>query len=251
MPILIQDVVDRAAAALDSEDSQYFIFSRDYLPAILSAQDWITGVVNKALGQKKFSEEILQDLTLARVFQTSSYSRIQVQGLGHDVWTILGVSPLCDTVPAFSVTVPPNPQDSIYRNDLTYLRSDYSANRLNADEWDKNVKNPFFDGHDLEAGESISSFSFINYTDFTSTGYTLTAPAQELEVRPSIPNLPVMIRYVKVPTKPTLITGFVEYPMLVFDIFTDAVLYFMSRKIGDGTTIYQLATQDLMTLITG
>ena len=114
--------------------------------------------------------------------------------------------------------------DSKYRNDLSYFRSLYFAQRLNADEWTRNIKNPFADGHIPETGETPENYGYINNTDYSSVNYPITSPPQEIEIRPSGASGPVGIRYVKVPTKPTLIGDSVQFPAFVMDIFVQSTL---------------------------
>jgi len=244
--ILVSDIVSRCAASLDAEGAEYFLFDRDYLPALLSAQDFIISVVNETLGKKKFSEEIFADITFARVFQSSFFSRVQLDPslLGHDVWTILTIEPECETTPAFFVRAAAN-QNTLYRNDLTVTRSPFFAFRLNADEWSRNIKNPFVEGHELEAGESATSYSFTNYTNYNGS---YNVPTPEIEIRPAVSRRPVCVRYAKVPAKPALITDSIEFPAFVFNIITQATLNFISTKQGDKTVLNQLSMQ-LMALL--
>lgn len=251
MALLVSDIVARCASALDAEGSEYYLFQQDYLPAILSAQDWIVGIINTQLGNKKFSEEIFSELTMARVFQASAFSRIRLSAadLGHDVWTLLSVEPLPNTNPVFVAQVLPNAQDSKYRNDLAHLNSLFFAQRTTAEEWVRNIKNPFHDSHIPETGETPSNYGYLNYNDYTSVAYTLTSPTWEIEVRPTIGGKPCTIRYVRVPTKPTLTTNFIEFPVFVLDTFVQATLSFMAVKQGDQTTLESLSRQFTAMLI--
>lgn len=251
MAILVSDIISRCNQQIDAEGSEYYLFDQDFKPAINSAQDWLVGVINAAMGQKKFSEEIFQDITYARVFQTSAFSRVRIDPaqLGHDVWTILSVEPNCTTTPNFTVQVLPTRADSIYRSDLTQVDSPYYASRLAAEEWAANSGNPFSSSHDLEAGESAKYFGYLNYTNYTSTNYLLAAPKQELEIRPHIADSPVCIRYAKVPSKITVIGGSVEFPAFCADYVVSATLSYISVKQGDGTTLNQLSDKFLAVLL--
>lgn len=251
MAISVQEVVNRCASALDAEGSEYYLFDLDYKPAILSAQDWIVSVINSQLGNKKFSEEIFSDITLARVFQASAFSRIRLNpvDLGHDVWTLLSVEPLPNTNPTFVHQTLANPQDSIYRSDLAHISGVNFAKRRTTEEWTVNAKNPFDDSHILETGETAQDYGYLNNTDYTSSAYTLAAPTSEIEVRPSIGGLACTIRYVRVPQKIALITDFIQFPVFVLDTFVQATLHYMSVKQGDQTTLNSLSAQFLQTLI--
>lgn len=251
MSILVADIISRCAAQVDAEGSDFYTFTEDYLPAILSAQDWVVSVINSQLGKKKFSEEIFSDLRIARVFQASNFSRIRLDPalLGHSIWTLTSIEPLPITDPTFIAQVLPAPQDSKYRNDLTHVSSNFYAQRTSDEEWAKNKNNPFHDSHAGENGETPSSYGYLDYTDYTSSAYTLTAPAQEIEVRPAIANQPVTIRYIRVPSKPTATSDSLQFPVFAFDIIVSATLSFLAVKQGDQTTLESLSTRFLSQLI--
>lgn len=255
MPIPVQSIVTRCQASIDSEGSEYFLFNQDFRPAINSAQDWIVGVINANLGNKKFSEEIFKDLTYAQVWQASNFSRITIDppstGSQNNLWTILDVIPLPTTYPAFIPLATAQPNYSVFRGDLAHIESDYYATRLSAEEWEKNKRNPFAQGHTLEAGESANSYGYLLQTNYTSSGYQaqVNNQPQEIEIRPSIARLPCTIKYVKVPSEIVLITDNVEFPLLVSDIFVSATLYYLSVKIGDGTTLNSISNQLLQILL--
>jgi hypothetical protein len=251
VPIPVANIISGCQAQLDAEGSEYYLFTQDYKPAINAAQDWLVGVINAALGEKKFSEEIFQDITYARVFQTSGFSRVRIDPaqLGHDVWTILAVEPNCTTSPTFTVQVLPSHVDSIYRSDLTQVNSPYYASRLAAEEWATNEGNPFSNSHTLEAGETARYFGYLNYTNYTSTNYLLAAPKQEIEIRPHIADSPVAIRYAKVPLPVSLVTDNIEFPAFCKDYLVSATLAYMAVKQGDGTTLSQLSDKFLTILL--
>jgi hypothetical protein len=249
--ILVSDIISRCNQQIDAEGSEYYLFDQDFKPAINSAQDWLVGIINARMGEKKFSEEIFQDITFARVFQTSAFSRIRLDPtqLLHEVWTILAVEPNCVTDPAFVAQVLPFPQDSIYRDDLVQVDSSFFASRLASEQWAPNAGNPFSSSHNLEVGETANYFGYLNYTNYTSTGYTLTAPQHELEIRPHIPSAPVTIRYAKVPAIITATTDLVEFPAFCMDYVVSATLDYISVKQGDQSTLNQLSEKFLATLI--
>lgn len=245
--IPVQNIVTGCQAKLDAQDSDYYRFDRDYLPAIISAQSWLVGIISSAYGKKKVGEEIFQDLTVARVFQTSNFSRFVISG--DDVWTILSIEPRPVTTPIYTPLTLTNPQDSVERDDLSHIESDFIAYRQTAEEWAKNKKNPFKDGHALESGEPAKYYGYINYTDYTSTNYTLTPITWEIEVRPSIANLPVTVRYAKVPTRPVNIFSTLEFPIMLENLLIVRTLAEIAFKQGDGTNIEKLADKDLLTLL--
>ena len=65
------------AFALDAEGSDYYRDDLDYIPAINAAIQWLTSVVNLALGGDKLGEEFFRDIAFSGIFQIpeASFSR--------------------------------------------------------------------------------------------------------------------------------------------------------------------------------
>jgi len=249
--IAVQSVVNSMAARLDAADSDYYRFDRDYLPAILDSQRLLVSLVDSLYAEKRLSEEIFQDLLEVRVFQTSTFSRIQFTSLApSDVWTIVSVEPLPTTSPVFTASAPAFPNRSFYRSDLAHVTSSFSADRTTIEERNRAKTNPFAAGHDLETGETAKTYGYLLHNDYSSDTYTFqTNRPQEIEVFPFIPLQPVTIRYAKVPSEPATISDSLEFPLMFQETITQGALLFISVKQGDGTTVNSISNQMLSSLL--
>ena len=264
MPIPVQTIIDRVRqVGLDAEGSGHYDDDIDIIPAINAAQEWLVAIVNSAFGQKKMGEEVFQDLTRGRVFQTSKFSRIFFNKgeLGHDVWTILGVYPKPEilrtemgskTVVAGTtapIYITPYPETSLYRTDLAHHKGIHSAKRLTVEEWAKNINNPFKAGNDIiDADCDLVSYAYLNHTDYSAA----TAPyvfTKEIEVRPALDKELCTIFYASKPAPITAVTDNIEFPEFFSNWIHTKCLNYISIKQGDGTTLYNVTQNDINALL--
>lgn len=246
--IPVQDIVDRIASMLDAEGSDRYLFDQDYKPAINSAKDWVVAVFKKVFSQKAISEESLRELVVIRVFQTSNFSRIALEqaSLGDEIWSILSVNPEPVTYPNQSILPSVNSYDSFFRNDLTYVESDFFAKRLSVEEWE-NMKNNIFMAGSTKLNNTFKNYSYLIQGDYSSTTYNPLA--KEIEISPKIPNELVGVRYLKYPDNISLTSDFLEFPRSLFDLIVNKAANFISIKQGDNTNLYGVTQQDINLLI--
>lgn len=248
MPITAQALTDSMASALDAEGNDYYRFDRDYSFAINYAIHWIVDAVVRKLGSNRFSEEALREITKVYMYQTSTFSRVNVVLPGspptENVWTIVGVYPLPVTDP-LNATITPvgTAYDSLLRTDVSYIKSDYNCTRLTADEWNDNRHNPFAPGFELET-RNIKTFAYKQLTDYTSSVYNLDVP-REIEIRPAIPSSFCALEVVKFPTEVTDIGDSVEFPVTLENVLVNLGLLWIARKQGDQTNIYGISEKDI------
>lgn len=246
--IAVQSVIDRIESALDAEGSDRYTFQRDYRTAINSSVEWLQAVFNQAFGQKKLSEENLRDLVKVAVFQASDNSRINTDLLPDSIWSILRVNP----EPVLNVenpTVTPStsPEQSFYREDLSYISSPVSgAKNLTLEQWEANTLNVFEAGNTV-LDNDFKEYAYLNYADYQSTSYDSGGP--EIEIRPSVANSFVGITYLKYPTPIQATTDNIEYPKVLLNLVVEKALNFISKKQGDQTNLYSVTQQDIATLV--
>ena len=245
--IPVQDVVNRIASILDAEGSDRYLFDQDYKPAINSSKDWIVAVFKRVFSDKIVSEENLRELVAIRVFQTNKFSRIKIDEsvIGDDVWSILSINPEAVTYPNNTILPVANDFDSLYRNDLTYIESDYSAKRLTIEEWENMKKNVFLAGNPT-IQNNFKSYSYLNLGDYSSQNYN--PGASEIEISPKVENDLVGVRYLKYPKDVVNITDNLEFPRSVFEMIVQKAANFMSFKQGDQTNLYSVTKADINTL---
>lgn len=238
---------------LDAEGTDHYRPDIDIIPAIQEAIKWLVAVVNFGIGQKKLGEEIFQEILYTRIFETNAYSRIAFNSadLGHELWTIMAVFPEPDVLPVGSpTTAPTNPQDSEYRSDLSFRAPTNSqgSKRLTLEEWATNQGNPFAAGNEVVTTGDFRTPAYLNYSDYTSTDYTLTVP-REIELRPALSVKFVGVAYIAVPTPIVDENSTIQFPFSFANIIYEKSMNYISRKQGDGTTIASVTNKDLVTLI--
>lgn len=245
--IPVQDIVNRIASMLDAEGSDRYLFDQDYKPAINSAKDWVVAVFKRVFADKVVSEENLRELVAIRVFQTSKFSRVKIDEgvIGDEIWSILSVNPEAVTYPNSNILPSADDFDSFYRNDLTYIESDFSAKRLTLEEWESMKNNVFLAGNPT-IQNTFKNYGYLNLGDYSSTSYT--PGGQEIEISPKVENALVGVRYLKYPKDVTLITDNLEFPRSVFELICQKAANFMSFKQGDQTNLYSVTAKDIQTL---
>lgn len=243
-----QNIVNRIASMLDAEGSDRYLFDQDYKPAINSAKDWVVAVFKKVFADKSVSEESLRDLVMVRVFQTNKFSRIGLDttSLGESIWSILSVNPEAVTYPNNTITPVTNDWDSLYRNDLSYVDSNFSAKRLTVEEWEIMRKNVLMAGNP-SISNGFKTYSYLTQGNYDSVNYTAGVP--EIEISPKLENKLVGIRYLKYPNDVSLVTDDLEFPESLLDFIVKKAANFMSIKQGDQTNLYTVTQTDVNFLI--
>lgn len=247
--ISVQTIVDRIESPLDAEGSDRYRFDNDYKPAINQSVEWLISVFNKAFADKKLTEENLRDLIRTVVYQTSLYSRVKIDNAGMNaaVWSLLKVNPEPVVYPSTAtVNVLTNDFDSQFRNDVSFIKSDFSAKRLTSEQWEDKNKNIFQAGN-LTLSNDFKQYAYLDYSNYSSTAYTVDGP--EIEINPEIPNQFVGIQFLKYPTQIALITDNVEFPESLTNLVVQKSLNFISFKQGDQTNLYAVTSRDVQTLV--
>lgn len=259
MAILSQDIADSLRFALDAEGADHYDDTLDIIPAINLSVKWLVSVINRTLGNRKLGEEILRELTEARVFSVDGDSRVligdptQTTYTPEEIWSILAVYPnpvVGDTqqgsVDAGELS---DPKISVHRTDKYHRSSDKSAKRLTVEEWTVNRKNPFEAGNDLESACSeLNEYAYL-YPVAYWNGHSAN-PDAALEIRPKLGlSELVTIVYVKVPKEVTSLTDVIEFPNSVFDLLFNKSLQYIAYKQGDGTTAFTASQNDIQLLL--
>jgi hypothetical protein len=250
MPIASQDIADQMRFALDAEGSDHYSDTLDIIPAINASVRWVVGVINVALGEKKISEESLSDVSIARVMQTSKDSRIEIESIPDDVWTILAIYPLPETdVTGNPAVLQPDEKVSVHRDDLYHISSNFDAGRLTIEEWNKNKNNPFAAGNVVVDSEcpDIIDYGYLNPIKYFKDGQATSA--KDIEIRPYINKGLATVVYAKSPTNINNLTDDIELPESVFQVVFNKALQYIAYKQGDGTNLDDITTKDVQMLI--
>lgn len=246
--ISVQTVVDRLKSVLDAEGSDRYTFNEDFKPAINSSVEWLQAVFNKAFADNKLTEENLKDLIRVSVFQTNIFSRVYLNQatLGTSVWSILRVNPEPTVYPDGSPLTVTNDNNSLYRPDLAFVKSKYSAKRLSLEKWDENSENIFEAGNTFMSNK-FKSYAYLNFVNSSSSNYI--PGGAEIEIRPEIPKQYVAITYLKYPTPISSITDSIEFPESLINLVYGKAANFISIKQGDQTSLYSVTTRDVEMLV--
>jgi len=247
--ISVQTVVDRINAVLDAENSDRYLFEQDHRPAINSSVEWLVSVFNRAFADRKLTEENLKDLVRTVVFQTNSFSRVffNEADMGYKIWSVMRIMPEATVYPTNATITPvASPEISLFRDDLTFVRSKHSAKRFTFEEWDENVDNVFEAGNE-RISAAFKSYAFLAFSNYGSTSYN--AGGSEVEIRPEWNNQFVGATFLKYPTPVQLITDNIEFPETLLDLVYMKAANFISFKQGDQTNLYGVTKADVDSLI--
>ena len=249
MPILAQTLADQMRFALDAEGADHYDDALDIIPAINASMKWLNNLITMALGQKKIGEEVFQDISISRVFQTSKDSRISLSVFPDSVWTILAVFPEPSTDGTGQIFVPPvSSTYSALRNDLYHVTSEKDAKRLTVEEWVINKGNPFEAGYEGDSiCDELKEFAYLAPINYSPLG-TDTID-REIEIRPALDQKLVTVVYAKQPTPITALVDFIEFPDTAFQTLFNKSLQYISYKQGDGTSLNTITTQDIQLLV--
>ena len=245
--ILVSDIVSKITSAIDSEDSDRYLFQQDFLPAINYAIEYSVSVFNSIFAKDKLSEEVLKEIMRVRCFQATHYSRVAMDEtiIGDKLWSIVSVMPKCTYVGtgvSGSIVT-----ETIYLPNVSFLSSNYYAKRLTREQWGEKNKNPFMAGNPYTICSDLIEYAWTNFADYTG-GYTLTNSQFEIEISPAVANQVVAISYLKKPTTIAAITDTLDFPEIMNNFIVSSALKFLSFKQNDNSTLYSVSDRDEQTL---
>lgn len=251
MAILVQTIINQCNSLLDSEGSERYTFTEDFLPAITAANQYVISIFNAAFAKNKLSPENLKELAYMRCWQTSLYSRFAFDStiVGHNLWTILAIHPKITCIvknvtwPVGTFVLPPATVESVYRSDISFRDSNYSAKRVTAEEWSKRNINPFVAGSSLITCPELITYAYSDFSDYVG-GYNLTNNKFEIEVSPDINGELVAMRYLRLPTAPTVITDSLDFPPALTNMIVQLVMRFIGIK-QSGIETYNIADKEI------
>lgn len=248
--ISAQELRNQLAFALDAENSDHYLDTLDYIPAINAAVKWLTNVVNAAYGQDKLGEEFFRDLAYSGVFRTTNTSRVSLNVFPNEVWTILGVfaNPKTDTISGYPPVPTPDTTKSYFLSNKLHLSSLDSCKRLTVEEWSTNASNPFEAGYDGDQiCENLKLYAYLAPANYQ--GLNSGDKSAEIEVRPIVKNDEVTVFWAKKPSTISNLSQSIEFPHSVFQLLFDKALSYISYKQGDQTNLYSVTFQDIQQLL--
>jgi len=245
--ITVPEVVARLESQLDAEGSDRYTFDQDYKPAINYSVEWLQALFNKAFSENKLTEENLRELHRTVIYQTNSFSRIALDqpSLGFSIWSIVKINPEPIVFPEGSIVTPQtNAYSSVFRPDLSYVSSKYSADKLTFEQWEISSQNQFSSGNSLGG---FKRYAYINPVNYNSGAYTAVSP--EISIKPDVPSSFVSVTVLKYPKKINSISDDIEFPETLTNLVVEKAFNFVSTKQGDQTTAYSVSSREVQTLV--
>lgn len=249
--ILVSDLVlGIKRNGLDADGSDHYNNERNYFPAINSAIRWVIAVAQYAIGQKRLSEEHFGELSSAQVYQTTTYSRIQLE----DVWGILAVYalPTCivkETGASASISSNTNKQfASLKRTDLMHISSNYPCKRLTIEEWSSNIGNPYFPGNTIVTSGDLLEHAYLTPFDYTHTTVAnniTTYYRNFIELRPVQNEKLVTVFQLNVPSDVSSESDGILFNKALFGILVQKATQYVSYQQGDNTDIWNISKNDV------
>lgn len=275
--ILLQTILSRIRQiGLDAEGADYYRDDIDLIPAVNAAIEWVVSVLSGELGKNKFVEERLSDLHTIKVWQTSYYSRVALSEV--PVWTITGVYPkpkivispytpdvenayFAQMIGQFNKILENKPIskvntlgltlanfESMLRPEMTFVEATHEATRVTTEQRMAVKNNPFVPGYPHD--HTLFNYAYFPNTNYSSYGYAVTT---EIELSPALKRELVAVSYLKVPSTISSSADpsvtYVEFPDSMTEIICLKALNNIAFKQGDGTSIYKVSVQDLITLL--
>lgn len=250
--ILVSDIVSRVAADLDAEGSERYLFDNDYKPAINKSIVWATNVLSGAFNQTRQIADKLSDLKSVRIFQTSTFSRVALNSHtgGDKVWTVLSIivdpvyTPLWKTPQVFE-----NEAVSVCRNDMSYVGGGQPCSRATEEEWTEGDDNIFMRGNSILAGTGLGTYVWLEDYNHLSSNYESTNSLPEITIKPAVSRRFVAVKFLKEPRQVVLESDSIEFPTSMIDIISTKTLNFISRKMGDQTSLHAVSLSDIQEMI--
>lgn len=247
MAITVSNLISKVRAlGIDAQGSTYYDDTRDFIPAINHSINWLIAVINTVNGESKISEEVFRELSTVEIWQTSLYSRIDLASA--NIWTILAVMPLPNCSPN-NTSLSATDFESPKRNDLKYISSDHYAKRLTIEEWNINKHNPFESGSNRIKCKDFIEYAYLNPFYYNnSTSGTPAVKRLELEIRPAISKKLCAIAFATNHPVISSVNDTILFPVQVENMLAEKVLYNVTRKESDETSINKISTQDIAEL---
>ena len=251
--IQVSEVISRVAADLDAEGSDRYLFEQDYKPAINKAINWSTSVLSHVFSQSRHIADRLTDLKKTGIYELSSLSRFVLNNptlSPEKVWTVLAVivkpniHPAQKTPKGFS-----NPAMSVYRTDVSYAGGGIPCSRATEEEYTELDDNVFMRGNALITSDSLKSYVWLEPHNYNSSEYESPNSLPEIEIKPSVSNEFVAVRYLKEPEEVSEEGDSIEFPLSMIDIISTKTLNFISRKQGNQTNLFTVTQSDVQEMI--
>ena len=252
MAILADDLWKAMRAVLGVQGTQRYLPDTNIIPAINGGLRQFNGFIYSLFAERKGSEELLEEITVTRVFQTNdmggiSFSEAQ---LGHKVWTINAVYPEAAFLPADPAILPIPADQSQWRQDVALKRPGrFRCARVTLEQVPDTEMSALMPGSERLATSALRSYAYYLIGDRAATGW---APSgMELVVLPvSITGKKLVgVSYMKGVDPITSLNDTIPYPPSAFQLLRDLALNEISVRQG-ARPLYEVTINSVRALMT-
>lgn len=235
MPILADDLWGAMRATLGVAGTQRYLPDTNIIPAINAGLRGFNGFVYALFAEKKGSEELLQEITVTRVFQTNDMGGAVLleSQLGHKVWTINAVYPEPALNPADALITPIPPSQSAYRPDVVMRRpGPVRCARITLEQVPDTENSRMMPGSSAMAASPLRTAAYYivgdrGGTDWLPNGTEIVVLPEQLYARKL-----VVVSYMKGVDPITSLNDSIPYPPIAFQLLRDLSLNELSIRQG-------------------
>ncbi len=251
MPILTDDLWKAMRAVLGVAGTQRYLPDQQVLPAINGGLRQFNAFVNALFAERKGSEELLQEISVERAFQTNEFGGVTMSEaqLGHKVWTIVAIYPEPVISPANAVAIPAQPAESLWRDDVTIRRSgSFPCLRITKEQSAQTASNKYMPGSEKLANSAMRSYAYYMMGDRSSSAFA-PGSSEFVLVPESISGRRIIgVAYLKGVDPVTSFQDLIPYPPSAFQLLRDLSLNELSVRQGS-KPLYNVTTDSVRALL--
>lgn len=251
MPILADDLWKAMRAVLGVAGTQRYTVDQQVLPSINGGLRQFNAFVHALFADRAGSEELLQEISMERAFQTNEYGGVTMSEteLGHKVWTIVAIYPEPVTVPAVPTILALPIAESKWRNDVTIRNAGvFPCYRGTKEEVAQAASNKYAPGSEKLAATAMRSYAYYQIGDRSSADFQ--PGSAEFVVAPeSITGRKVIgVAYLKGVDPIDALTDNIPYPASAFQLLRDLSLNEIAIRQGS-QPLYKVTIDSVRSLL--
>ncbi len=251
MPILANDLWGAMRATLGVAGTQRYLPDTNVIPAINDGLRQFNGFVYALFAEKKGSEELLQEITMTRIFQTNDMGGVVLleSQLGHKVWTINAVYPEPVLNPADATINAIPASQSAYRADVVMRRpGKVRCARITLEQVPDTENSRMMPGSSAMANSPLRTAAYYlvgdrGGTDWVPNGTELVALPEQLYARKL-----VAVSYMKGVDPITSLNDTIPYPPSAFKLLRDLCLNELSIRQG-AAPLYTVTIENVRAML--
>lgn len=251
MPILANDLWGAMRATLGVAGTQRYLPDTNVIPAINDGLRQFNGFVYALFAEKKGSEELLQEITMTRVFQTNDMGGavlIESQ-LGHKVWTVNAVYPEPVLNPVAPPITPIPADQSMYRPDVVMRRpGKIRCARLTLEQIPDTENSRMMPGSSAMASAPLRTAAYYLVGDRGGTDWVPNGTEVVVLPEQSYARKLIIISYMKGVDPITSLNDSIPYPPSAFHLLKSLALNEISIRQG-AQPLYNVTINEVRALL--